>query len=282
MKRVVLLVVVVFISVMSFAQDAAEKINQANEAMKGKDYAKAFELYESAMANLGDVQVPEAINFNIGLAAYNSDNFEKAIEYFDKAIAADANTAKALEYKAGAYGKMDSFDEAIVAYKEAIKVSPESAGSLSYNAGIVAYKGKKYEAAIDFFASAVDGGYKGKTAQYYKAVCYSKLGNDEAYKATLEEGIAKFPGDKKLTSALAKLYVSEGNDLYKKGAAILSAANQKVNDGTMSTADDAYTAEVAKAKEEFASAIVVLEKATAIDPSNANATKLLEACNAVK
>ena len=78
MKRVVLLMVAVCLTAMSFAEDAADKINEANEAMKAKDYAKAFELYESAMGNLGDVQVPDAINYNIGLAAYNSKNYEKA------------------------------------------------------------------------------------------------------------------------------------------------------------------------------------------------------------
>jgi exonuclease VII small subunit len=77
------------------------------------------------------------------------------------------------------------------------------------------------------------------------------------------------------------VYVSEGNELYKKGAAILSAANQKVNDGAMTTADDAYTAEVNKAKAEFEAAVAVLEKAKTLDASNQNAQKLLDACKAV-
>ena len=280
MKRVVLLVVAVCFSVFSFAQDAAEKITQANEAMGAKDYAKALELYESAMSNLGDVQVPDAIYFNIGMAAYNSDSYEKAIEYFDKAIAADANVDKSWEYKAGAYGKLDKYSEAIDAYKKAIEAAPGDAASLSYNAGIVAYKGNMYDDAIAFFTSAVEGGYRGETAQYYKAVAYNKLNNDEGYKSTLVEGVEKFPGDDKLTSALANVYVSEGNELYKKGAGILSAANTKVNDGSLSTADDAYAAEVAKAKKEFASALEVLEKAASLDASNANAQKLIEACKA--
>ncbi len=280
MKRVVLLVVAVCFSVFSFAQDAAEKITQANEAMQAKDYAKALELYESAMSNLGDVQVPDAINFNIGMAAYNSDSYEKAIEYFDKAIAANANVDKSWEYKAGSYGKLDKYSEAIDAYKKAIEAAPGDAASLSYNAGIVAYKGKMYDDAISFFTSAVEGGYKGETAQYYKAVAYNKQNNDEGYKAALVEGVEKFPGDDKLTSALANVYVSEGNELYKKGAGILSAANTKVNDGSLSTADDAYAAEVAKAKKEFAAALEVLEKAAGLDASNANAQKLIEACKA--
>lgn len=280
MKRVVLLVVAVCFSVFSFAQDAAEKITQANEAMQAKDFAKALELYESAMSNLGDVQVPDAIYFNIGMAAYNSDNYQKSIEYFDKAIAANANVEKSWEYKAGAFGKMNKYAEAIDAYKKAIEASPSDAASLSYNAGIVAYKGKKYDDAINFFTGAVEGGYKGETAQYYKAVAYNKKNDDAAYKATLVEGVEKFPNDDKLSKALANVYVGEGNELYKKGAAILSAANTKVNDGSMSTADDAYTAEVAKAKKEFAAALEVLEKAAGLDASNANAQKLIEACKA--
>ena len=280
MKKVVLLVVAVCFSVFSFAQDAAQKIEDANAAMQAKEYAKALELYESAMSNLGDVQVPDAINFNIGLAAYNSDNYDKAIEYFDKAIAADANADKAWEYKAGAYGKMDKYSEAIDAYKKAIEAAPSEAASLSYNAGIVAYKGKMYDDAIAFFTGAVEGAYKGETAQYYKAVAYNKLNNDDGYKATLVEGVEKFPGDDKLSGALANVYVSEGNELYKKGAEILSAANTKVNEGSLSTADDAYAAEVAKAKKEFAAALEVLEKAAVLDASNANAQKLIEACKA--
>jgi exonuclease VII small subunit len=104
--------------------------------------------------------------------------------------------------------------------------------------------------------------------------------DDAGYKAALEEGVQKFPGDDKLTKGLANVYVSEGNDLYKKGAEVLSAANTKVNDGAMTTADEAYTAEVAKAKKEFAAALEVLEKAVGLDASNANAQKLIEACKA--
>jgi len=280
MKKVVLLLFAVCVTVVSFAQDAAEKINQANDALQAKEYAKALELYESAMANLGDVQVPEAINFNIGLAAYNADKYEKAIQYFEKAVVAKANVDKAYEYMAGSYAKLDKTNEALDTYSKAIEANPAEKASLSYNAGIVAYKGKAYQKAVDFFTAAVAGNYKGETSQYYKAVALNKLNKDAEYKAALEEGVAKFPTDDKLSKGLANVYVSEGNDLYKKGAEILSAANTKVNAGSLSTADEAYVAEVGKAKKEFSSAVEVLEKALKLDAGNANATKLLEACKA--
>ncbi|MCG6188363.1 tetratricopeptide repeat protein [Maribellus maritimus] len=281
MKRVVLLVVGICFTVFSFAQDAAEKINQANEALKAQDYAKAFELYDDAMNNLGDVQVDDAINFNIGFAAYKAGNVEGAVKYLDKAIEQGTNVSKSHEYKALAYLDKKDYSNAVGSFEQAIATSEEDSKDLVYNAAIAAYRGNMLDKAIELFGKSVENGYKGETAQYYKAVVLKKQDKDDEYKAALVEGAEKFPGDDKITSALANVYVSEGNELYKKGAAILSAANQKVNDGAMTTADDAYTAEVNKAKTEFQAAVDVLEKAKNLDASNANAQKLLDACKAV-
>jgi len=281
MKRVVLLIVAVCFTVMSFAQDAAEKINQANEALKGKDYAKAFELYESAMSNLEGVEVPDAINYNIGLAGYNSKNYEKAITYFDKAIAAKVNVAKAHEYKARCYNGVKDYANTVASYETAIAASDGDTKSMVYNGAIAAYRGKMNDKAVEWFGKSVENGYKGATAQYYKAAVLKRQKKNDEYKAALVEGNEMFPGDKKIGPALAKIYVGEGNTLYKKGAAILSAANEKVNAGTLKTDDAAYTAEVEKAKVEFKAAIEVLNKAKAADASNANVKTLIDACEAV-
>ena len=45
MKRVLLLIIAVCFTVFSFAQDAADKINQANEALKGKIMPKLLLIY---------------------------------------------------------------------------------------------------------------------------------------------------------------------------------------------------------------------------------------------
>ena len=271
MKRVVLLLVAVCLTAMSFAQDAADKINEANEAMKAKDYAKAFELYESAMGNLGDVQVPDAINYNIGLAAYNSKNYEKAVSYFDKAIAANANAGKSYDYQARSYNKLKQYESAVASYEKAIEADASNT-ALVYNAGIAAYQGKLNEKAVEYFGKAVEGGYK--------AAVYKRMKDNDAYKATLVEGVEKFPGDKKMAPALAKIYVAEGNEIYKSGTALLIAANKKVEAGSMTTEDEAYAKEVGKVKAELQKAIEVLEKAKGVDASNKNATALLDACTA--
>jgi len=281
MKKVLLLFIAVFVTVFSFAQDAAEKLNQAQEALKAQDYAKAYTLYDEAMGNLGDVQVDASINFNIGFAAYKAENLEGAVKYFDKAIADGINVSKSYEYKALAYNDKKDYKNAVANFKKAIESSEENTDDLVYNAAIAAYKGNMMGEAVEYFGKAAEAGYKGETATYYKAVILKKQGKDDEYKATLVEGSAKYPSDDKISGALANIYVSEGNELYKKGAAILSAANQKVNDGSLKTDDAAYTAEVEKAKVELKAAVEILEKAKALDSSNANAQTLLDACKAV-
>jgi tetratricopeptide (TPR) repeat protein len=281
MKNLILVMAALLISVFSYAQDAADKINQGNEAMKSENYEKAFALYDDAMKNIGDVQVDPSINFNIGFAAYKSNNLKGAVEYFDKAIEAGVNVSKSHEYKALAYNDSEDYAKAVESYEKAIATAEGDTEPLVYNAAIAAYRGELLDKAVELFSKSVENNYRGETALYYKAVTLRKQNKDAEYKATLEEGAQKFPEEERITSALANIYVSEGNELYKKGVAILTAANQKVNSGALSTADDAYTAEVEKAKTEFRSAVDVLEKALALDPGNQNARKLTDASKAV-
>ncbi|GAB1452875.1 hypothetical protein MASR2M47_29310 [Draconibacterium sp.] len=281
MKKVLLLVFAVVFSVFTYAQDAAEKLNQAQEAMKAQDYAKAYQLYDDAMSNIGDVQVDAAINFNIGYAAYKAENLEGAVKYFDKAIESGTNVSKSHEYKALAYNDKKDYENAVASFEKAIETATEGADELNYSAGVAAYRAKMFEKAAGFFGNAYEAGYKGESAIYYKAVVLKSMDKDDEYKATLEEGIAKYPGDDKLSKALAGVYVSEANDLYKAGADILGEANKKVNAGSLTTDDAAYTAEVAKAQVEFKKAIEILEKAKTLDASNKNVQTLLDACKAV-
>lgn len=259
MKKVVLLFCAVCFAVVSFAQDqnASDLVTKANDAVAAKDYVTAVELFEKVLA------IPD-----------NGQDMEQITKVLNqlKPIVAKDEAKNAYENK--------EYEKAVDLYSKLIETYPEDKAEFSFNAGLAAYQGKKYEKAVDFFTAAVTGNYRGETSQYYKAVALNKLNKDAEYKAALEEGVAKFPEDDKLGKGLANVYVSEGNELYKKGAEILSAANTKVNAGSLSTADEAYTAEVNKAKKEFASALEVLEKALKLDASNANATKLIEACKA--
>jgi tetratricopeptide (TPR) repeat protein len=281
MKNLFLLMSALLFSFFSFAQDAADKINQANEAMQSEDYARAYTLYDEAMKDLGDVEVPDAIFYNIGIAAYRSNNLEGAVKYFDKAIDAGINVSKSHEFKALAYNENEDYEKAVASYEQAIATADDGAEALVYNAAIAAYRGELLDKAVELFSKSVENDFRGETALFYKAVTLRKQNKNDEYKATLEEGVQKFPNDDRISSALANVYVSEGNELYKKGVAILTAANQRVSSGAISTADDAYTAEVEKAKKEFRDAVNILDRALTLDPGNANAKKLKDASEAV-
>ena len=280
MKQGLLLVAAVFFTIFSYAQDAAEKINQANEALKAKDYAKAYTLYDEAMSNIGDVQVDASINYNIGYAACESGNVEGAVKYMTKAIEAGVNVSKCHENLADLYVDKKDFTNALASYDKAIATSTENTDALIFKAASAAYNGNALDKSLEGFNKSIQSGYKGETAMFYKATILKKQGKDADYKATLEEGAVKYPGDAKIGPALAKVYVNEGNELYKKGAAIVGDANKKVTAGSMKTSDPAYIAEVEKSKVEFKAAIVVLEKAKALDATNKNVQTLLDACAA--
>ncbi|MCY1722629.1 hypothetical protein OU798_19925 [Prolixibacteraceae bacterium Z1-6] len=265
MKKVGLLFVAVFITVFSFAQDAAEKMNQANEALQNKEYVKALELYQEVLAIPDHGQDVEGITSTMNQL---------------KPVIAKDEASDAIDNK--------EYDKAVEIYKTAMTEFPDDASIASqagvkfYNAGITSYKAKSYlEAAKCFTIAEMD--FKNDKAEKYKNASLKKVAEDLAAegKTSVEEVEVCAENKALLINSLASAYVMQGNDLYKQGAAILSAANQKVNDGGMTTADDAYAAEVAKAKKEFTAAIEVLEKALALDANNANATKLLEACKSV-
>ena len=278
MKKVLFLVLAVVFSVFSYAQDAADKLNQAQEAMKAQDYTTAYKLYDEAMSNLGDVQVDESINFNIGYAAYKSENLEGAVKYFDKAIEIGTNVSKCHEYLARLYNDKKEYAKAVENFEKAIEKSEENSDDLFYSAGVSAFKGKLYEKATVMFDTAVEKNYKPEISIYYKALALKQLNKSEDYKLTLEEGIAKFPNDDKISSALSKVYSSEGYEKYLSGKEIIDVANKKVGDGGMTTADDSYLAEVEKGKKDFKAAIPLCEKALKLDAKNEDAKKVLDAC----
>jgi tetratricopeptide (TPR) repeat protein len=282
MRKLSLFIVALLFSVGSFAQEAAELLNKANEALKANQFAQAFELYEKAMSNLGDVQVDKSINFNIAFAAMQAEQNEAALKYFDKAIEAGTKVPKCYEYKAGIYNKMKDYTNAMANYEKAFELSEDKPGSLMLNVAVTAFRLENYEKAITWFDKSYEAGYKPEDALINKAGALKKLNKNDEYKLALILGTEKFPENKKFSVSLANIYFSEGNTLYKGGVDILNAANKKVNDGKLKTTDEVYKAELAKAKDEFTKAREILEKSKQLDPTNANAQKLIDACNQVK
>ncbi len=261
MKRVVLLMVMVFISVMSFAQDASELMTQANAAVEGKDFEKAIELFESVLA------IPDH--------GQNVDNINAVLGQLRPAVA-KTKASDAVDAK--------EYDKAIELYKAAIADYPdagiaEQAGKIFYNEGIKSYKSEDFvEAANCFAVSQNDFSYD--KAEKYKSASLKKAAEAMVAEGKSSvEGVAVSEANKaELVENLAKVYFSQGYEKYQEGAATIKGATESVNAGTITTLDEEYTNAVAAGKKSFEQAIPFLKKALELDPNNANAKKVLAAC----
>ncbi|WP_319502679.1 hypothetical protein [uncultured Draconibacterium sp.] len=261
MKRVVLLMVMVFISVMTFAQDASELMTQANAAVESKDFEKAIELFESVLA------IPDH--------GQNVDNINAVLGQLRPAVA-----------KTKASDAVDSkeYDKAIALYKAAIADYPnegieEQAGKIFYNEGIKSYKGENFVEAANCFAISQND------FNYDKAEKYKSASLKKAAEALVAEGKSSVEGvavseknKAELVENIAKVYFSQGYDKYQEGAATIKSATESVNSGSITTLDDEYKNAVAAGKKSFEQAIPFLKKALELDPNNANAKKVLAAC----
>jgi tetratricopeptide (TPR) repeat protein len=262
MKKVVLLVVAVCFTVLTFAQDAGALVEQANAAVESKDYAKAIELYEKVLATPDHGQ--------------NVENISKAVDQL-KLVVAKGNAKEAFATK--------DYTKAVEVYNGLIESKPgdaavlELAGKGFYNEGAKNYKSKSYLDAVKCFTVA-EKEFKYEKATKLKNASIKKLAGELASEGKISVDDVDVCDENKelLKKGLAKAYVTEGNGFYKNATAVLIAANEKVSAGSITTADDAYVKEVGKVKTELKKAIQMLEKAKGLDTTNKNAQVLLEAC----
>lgn len=164
---------------------------------------------------------------------------------------------------------LTNFEQSLAAWGE-----QDTDWAMIYNAGYCAYKTKDFTKAVKYFGQAIDASYKAETAFLYKANSLYKMKDTEGYVSTLEAGLVKYPNSKKIKSMISKFYLKKGNAHYKSAAGILKAAANNVAGGKYTTNDDAYKAEVVKAKGEFKAAMPFIEKALEYTPNDSTAQAL--------
>lgn len=214
MKRI-FFVCVILISVLAANAQVAEKSfaelkNEGNAAVKANDFPKALELYEQAIAKLGDSPITDTMMvYNMGLFAVKAKNYEKALKYFDQSFSMNRMKVSSLLSKS-----------------DVLKVMKKDAESLK----------------------------------------------------AMEDAYAIAPKDAKVKSKLAGYYVKEASSVYTKGGEIINKANADV--AAKKINDAAYKTAVAAAVVEFKKAMPLIDKALGYDDANASAKQLKAACEA--
>jgi len=288
MKKSVSLLAVILFSLAALGQEAVVLINRSDSLFKVKKYAEALELYDKVIPTLEPEKVKESVYY-AAMAALNTGKNEVAIAYFDKAIIAKTSDASLKfeladcnQYKALVYSRLKDYANSMAFYEKAIELAPTKAGTLYYSTAIAAFNLNNFEKAVEYFGKSYEAGVKPEDAIVNQAVAYQRLKNDSMYKQTLVTGFEKFPANKSISSKLAAIYFSEGNNLYKSGVNILNATIKKVNEKKLKTEDAEYKSEIAKVNEIYSKATEVLKKSLELDATNPNTQKLIDACKPVK
>ncbi len=119
------------------------KIGERKEKAKGKEKEELEKI--EGFYNL----------FSTAGKFYDEENYEKAIEFYDKAIDINPKNAEAWNNKGYALYNLKKYDEAIKCYNNAIEINPEYAVAI-YNKGTSLEKFGKYDDAIECYDKALE------------------------------------------------------------------------------------------------------------------------------
>ena len=185
---------------------------------------------------LGTYATVSAENYNnLGVQEYEKGNYEKAIEYFTKAIELKPDYAEAYfnrglaHFKTGSYYNKEPYEKAIQDFTKAIELKPDFADayyhrSLAYIQFVHYYRKPFSQDIIDKFNKAVNDFNKVLELDPNYALAYAGLGNayyrygewvkaDKFYDKALEnkDWILAKAGKE----GLAGVYYSKGRNLYQ-------------------------------------------------------------------
>ncbi len=181
MKKFAILFVLCLGFVTLFAQESAKLYNAGNDAIKAKDYAKALENYEKAIAVWGTAPQDYGMMYNCAICAVQIKDYDKAIKYFDLCAANNFKAEDALytkvmilkmQKKNDEYAKVMS--EGLTKFPQSVKFKTEQSKTFfaeavsHYNAANTILKAAIDKVNTKKFKDANDAGYKAEIAKAKK------------------------------------------------------------------------------------------------------------------
>lgn len=237
--------------------------NQAIAASKEENYEKALRSYEHTLAiqqtPLLKADDPNAVDtviiFSAGLAAYNAQNYDKAIEYFSKAAKYKFNGAKTYLLIASSYTQKKDINGALRVLQEGSKEYPQESPLLVEIINIYIYKNQVNE-AVKYLEIAIARDPQNAAFYFAQGAMYDKLLKPDDAANSYLTAI-------KLKEDYFDAYYNLGALYYNKGVKQVGIA-----DAIPSDQPEKYEVEKNKADNEFKKAILYLEGARKINPTD--------------
>jgi tetratricopeptide (TPR) repeat protein len=237
--------------------------NQAVDAFNNNDYQKALRSFEQIL-DLQSVDLikednPDAVDtviiFNAGLAAYNAENYDKAIKYYEEAAKYGYNGAQTYSLISNAYQlKKDTLD-ALQALQEGFEKYPDDNTVLTSMIQIYLDMNKTEE-AMKYLDMAIAQDPNNSTYHFAQGTLFEKMNETdqaiEAYKTAIKNDDTNF-----------NAYYNLGALYYNEGVKQIEVANS-----IPTSENERYTAELAKADEWFEKALPYMEKCHELQPED--------------
>lgn len=237
--------------------------NQAVAAFNEEKFEKAMKSFEqiltiektSVYKSEDPNSVDTVIIFNTGLAAYNAQKYDKAIEYYKLAAQYKYNGAKTYSLIANTYFQKQDTINALQTLQEGLKVYPDN-GPLLVEVINIYLNANKVDEAMKYLDLAIAQDPKNSSYYFAKGTLYDKLKKtDDATNCYLKA--IEFKDD------YFDAYYNLGALYYNQGVKQIDVAN-----AVPSNQPDKYEAEKNKADLEFKKAIPYMEKAHEINPKD--------------
>lgn len=175
-----------FYLTLSFAKSGKYK-KQAEQLIKETNESPEFSLmqginslankhYDNALAYFLDAQKKglntPALNSNLGIAFYHNNQYNKAIECFEKSLAEQPNNPNAMFYNTLAYAKSGKYEKGA----ENLRKESENSSNYAYFEGIQMLESGLAGNAISQFQLALERNPQNSDAQMALGIAYSEMG----------------------------------------------------------------------------------------------------------
>jgi tetratricopeptide (TPR) repeat protein len=237
--------------------------NQAVESFNNENYSKALQSFEQIL-EIQEVEIikmdnPDAIDtviiFNAGLAAYNAEQYDKAIEYYREAAKHGYNEARTYSLISNAYQLKKDTLGALEALKEGFEKYPDDNTVLTSMIQIYLDLDKT-EDAMKYLDMAIERDPENATFHFAQGTLHEKLANSE-------EAIESYENAIEADDEFFNAYYNLGALYYNEGVQQIEVAN-----AVPTSNNTQYEIELKKADDWFQKALPYMEKCHELKPDD--------------
>ncbi len=237
--------------------------NQAVESFNSENYGRALQSFEQILdiqkIDIIDRDNPGAVDtviiFNAGLAAYNAENYDKAIEYYREAAKYGYNEARTYSLIANAYQLKQDTLGALGALQEGFEKYPDDNTVLTSMIQIYLDLDKT-EDAMKYLSMAIEQDPENATFYFAQGTLYEKMEKED-------EAIKSYENAIEADEAFFNAYYNLGALYYNKGVKQIEVANS-----VPTTNNEMYEKELQKADDWFKAALPYMEKCHELRPDD--------------